>query len=264
MVHGTQQNSNGLILGVRPEIATHMLVPQELLQQNHLGNRILQHALPSPQSDFISNGGPFPPHSTPTTLPQVSFFQQNNVMAVCPCTGFDGYSFHPNLVIYWGPHNLSAWKHVKFFHLQIFKLLVLSKFLVFSELHVRFSTICLASDLFILAGKRIQYAVFFWRFHHRQSACDRWIALAIWSRTTAISWIRIVMWSVQQLVMVAQVRRMMDQEIGNVFEPSNNSHSNNSSIIRYRRMWKVNHKRYENLNPFSQDEGWPFVMNFRS
>ncbi|EJW77629.1 hypothetical protein WUBG_11463, partial [Wuchereria bancrofti] len=71
-IHGTQQNGSGLILGVRPDLATHMLVPQELLQQNHLGNRILQHVLPSPQSDFIGNSGAYPPQSTPSALPQVS------------------------------------------------------------------------------------------------------------------------------------------------------------------------------------------------
>ncbi|VDM08774.1 unnamed protein product [Wuchereria bancrofti] len=72
LIHGTQQNGSGLILGVRPDLATHMLVPQELLQQNHLGNRILQHVLPSPQSDFIGNSGAYPPQSTPSALPQVS------------------------------------------------------------------------------------------------------------------------------------------------------------------------------------------------
>ncbi|VDO82435.1 unnamed protein product [Onchocerca flexuosa] len=72
VIHSTQQNGNGLILGVRPDLATHMLVPQELLQQNHLGNRILQHVLPSPQSDFIGSGGGYPPQSTPSALPQVS------------------------------------------------------------------------------------------------------------------------------------------------------------------------------------------------
>lgn len=71
VIHGTQQNGNGLILGVRPDLATHMLVPQELLQQNHLGSRILQHVLPSPQSDFIGGGGGYPPQSTPSALPQV-------------------------------------------------------------------------------------------------------------------------------------------------------------------------------------------------
>ncbi|KAL3999072.1 NDT80 / PhoG like DNA-binding family protein [Acanthocheilonema viteae] len=72
LIHGTQQNGNGLILGIRPDLATHMLVPQELLQQNHLGNRILQHVLPSPQSDFIGSGSGYPPQSTPSALPQVS------------------------------------------------------------------------------------------------------------------------------------------------------------------------------------------------
>lgn len=73
VVHGTQ-NGNGLILGVRPDLATHMLVPQEVLQQNHLGNRILQHVLPSPQSDFIVSNGVYPPQSTPSVLPQVFCF----------------------------------------------------------------------------------------------------------------------------------------------------------------------------------------------
>ncbi|MCP9260115.1 Myelin regulatory factor [Dirofilaria immitis] len=72
LIHGTQQNGSGLILGVRPDLATHMLVPQELLQQNHLGNRILQHVLPSSQSDFIGSGGGYSPQSTPSALPQVS------------------------------------------------------------------------------------------------------------------------------------------------------------------------------------------------
>ncbi|VDN06025.1 unnamed protein product [Thelazia callipaeda] len=72
IIHGTQQGGNGLILGVRPDLATHMLVPQELLQQNHIGTRILQHVLPSPQPEFVGSTGGYPAQSTPSALPQVS------------------------------------------------------------------------------------------------------------------------------------------------------------------------------------------------
>lgn len=69
-VHGSQQNGNGLILGVHPDLATQMLVPNDLIHQSHhIGNRLLQHTLPSPQSDFM---GGYPSQSTPAPLPQVS------------------------------------------------------------------------------------------------------------------------------------------------------------------------------------------------
>lgn len=72
MIQGNPQNGNGLILGVPPDIATQMLVPQELLHQSHqLGNRILQNTLPSPQSDFM---GGYTSQSTPAPLPQVRNF----------------------------------------------------------------------------------------------------------------------------------------------------------------------------------------------
>ncbi|VDK49659.1 unnamed protein product [Anisakis simplex] len=70
LVHGNQSNGNGLILGVPPDVATQMLMPQELITQSHqLGNRILQHTLPSPQSDFM---GAYTAQSTPAPLPQTS------------------------------------------------------------------------------------------------------------------------------------------------------------------------------------------------
>lgn len=70
VIQGNPQNGNGLILGVPPDIATQMLVPQELLHQSHqLGNRILQNTLPSPQSDFM---GGYTSQSTPAPLPQAS------------------------------------------------------------------------------------------------------------------------------------------------------------------------------------------------